>query len=238
MRKAEAGRRGGLTRSLKQDHAGASTAPLTIYNMRWPHGHEMACKVLDGLILGVDLDGVCADVYGRMREIAAEWFERSLDDLTQNVSYNLPEWGIKSQEEYESLHRFAVTERGLFKTSPMIPGARRCLRLLSNEGARIRIITSRLQIRYFHALAVTQTTDWLDANGIPYWDLCFMKGKEQVGADIYVDDTPENLKTLRAKDLYAICFANSTNGMIGEPRAKSWEDVYRLVHERWKGRAG
>jgi len=75
-------------------------------------------KVLDGLILGVDLDGVCADFYARMREIAAEWFERPLQELTPDVSYNLPEWGIRSLEEYESLHRFAVTERGLFKTAP------------------------------------------------------------------------------------------------------------------------
>ena len=56
----------------------------------------------------------------------------------------------------------------------MIPGTRRCLRQLSNDGARIRIITSRLQIRYFHNLAVT-----LDANRIPYWDLCFMKAKSR-----------------------------------------------------------
>src|SRR5688500_9827199 len=118
----------------------------------------MADKVLDGLILGVDLDGVCADFYARMREIAAEGFERPLEEITQDVSYGLEEWGIKTDEEYNSLHRFAVTERGLFKTSPMIPGARRYLLLLSNEGARIRIITSRLQIRYFHNLAVTQTT--------------------------------------------------------------------------------
>jgi 5'(3')-deoxyribonucleotidase len=194
----------------------------------------MADKVLDGLILGVDLDGVCADFYTRMREIAAEWFERPLEELTQEVSYGLPEWGIRTDEEYNSLHRFAVTERDLFKTSPLIPGARRYLRLLSNEGARIRIITSRLQIRYFHNLAVTQTTDWLDHNGIPYWDLCFMRGKEQIGAHIYVDDTPDNLRTLRDKDLYAICFVNSTNAMIGEPRANSWEDVYRLVHARWE----
>jgi len=190
-------------------------------------------KVLDGLILGVDLDGVCADFYARMREIAAEWFERPLHELTTDVSYGLPEWGITSDDEYNSLHRFAVTERGLFKTAPMIPGTRRCLRQLSNEGARIRIITSRLQIRYFHNLAVTQTTEWLDANGIPYWDLCFMKGKEQVGADIYVDDTPDNVNTLRARDLYAICFVNSTNRLIDEPRADTWDDVYRLVHEQW-----
>src|SRR5882672_5850965 len=78
-------------------------------------------KVLDGLILGVDLDGVCADFYARMREIAAEWFERPLHELTPDVSYNLPEWGIKTQDEYNSLHRFAVTQRDLFKTAPMIP---------------------------------------------------------------------------------------------------------------------
>jgi 5'(3')-deoxyribonucleotidase len=190
---------------------------------------------LKGLILGVDLDGVCADFYGRMREVAAEWFERPVEELTRDVSYGLSEWGITSTEQYDSLHRFAVTQRDLFKTAPMIPGARRYLRKLSNEGARIRIITHRLFIHYFHNIAVTQTTDWLDQHGIPYWDLCFMKEKEQVGANIYVDDTPNNLESLRSKDLYAICFANSTNKTIGEPRANSWEDVYRLVHERWGG---
>ena len=123
---------------------------------------------LQGLILGVDLDGVCADFYARMREIAAEWFERKISDLTPDVTYGLRQWGIKTDAEYDSLHRFAVTQRDLFKTSPMIPGARAYLRKLSNEGVRIRIITSRLSIRYFHHTAVTQTTDWLDAHGIPY----------------------------------------------------------------------
>ena len=65
------------------------------------------------------------------------------------------------------------------------PGARKYLRHMSDEGARVRIITHRLFIQYFHKVAVSQTIDWLDQNGIPYWDLCFMKAKEQVGADIY-----------------------------------------------------
>jgi 5'(3')-deoxyribonucleotidase len=185
---------------------------------------------LHGLILGVDLDGVCADFYGRMREVAAEWFERPVDELTEDVSYGLPEWGIASEEQYNSLHRFAVTERDLFQTAGMIPGTRRVLRQLSDEGARVRIITHRLAIRYFHNTAVTQTTAWLDHHGIPYWDLCFMKQKEQVGADIYVDDAPANVESLRARQLYAICFANSTNTMIAAPRANNWDDVYTLVH--------
>lgn len=153
-------------------------------------------KPLAGLILGVDLDGVCADFYARMREIAAEWFERPLTELPEQVSYGLPEWGVTTPDQYESLHRFAVTQRDLFKTAPMIPGARKYLRQLSQDGARIRVITHRLYIHYFHNLAVAQTIDWLDHCGIPYWDLCFMKAKEQVGAHIYVEDSPGEYSTV------------------------------------------
>jgi hypothetical protein len=44
------------------------------------------------IVLGVDLDGVCADFYGQMREVAAEWFERPVRQLTKNVTYGLKEW--------------------------------------------------------------------------------------------------------------------------------------------------
>ena len=186
----------------------------------------------NGLILGVDLDGVCSDFYGRMREIAAEWFERPVEEMPIEVSYGLAEWGVTDADQYESLHRFAVTQRNLFKTSPMIPGARKYLRLLSDEGVRVRIITHRLFIHYFHNTAVSQTIDWLDEHGIPYWDLCFMKAKEQVGADIYIDDARENVEILRSKGHYTICFANSTNKDIASPRAASWEEIYDLVHAR------
>jgi len=189
-------------------------------------------KSLDGLILGVDLDGVCADFYGRMREIAAEWFERPLAELTERPSYALAEWGVETPAQYASLHRFAVLQRALFKTCGMVPGARRYLRRLSDEGVRIRIITHRLFIDYSHNETVVQTTTWLDDHGIPYRDLCFMKDKEQVGADIYVDDSPENIRLLRDRGLYTICFANSTNQDLGPPIAGGWEDVYNLVHTR------
>ncbi|HLG11350.1 MAG TPA: 5'-nucleotidase, partial [Dehalococcoidia bacterium] len=56
--------------------------------------------------------------------------------------------------------------------------------------------------------------------------------KEQVGADIYVDDSPDNILKLREKGFYTICYANSTNADIGPPFAGSWADVYRLVHAR------
>ena len=181
-------------------------------------------------VIGVDLDGVCADFYRRMREIAAEWFETSAEELAEDVSYGLKEWGIREQKQYESLHRYALHQRELFKTMPMIPGARKYLRKLSDEGYHIRIITHRLFIHYSHASAVEQTVAWLDGHGIPYWDLCFMKEKSEVGADIYVEDSPDNVLQLRKKGFYTICFANSTNKDISPPRASSWKEVYDMIH--------
>ena len=99
----------------------------------------------------------------------------------------------------------------------MIPGTRLYLRKLSDEGARIRIVTHRLFIHYFHKMAVGQTIDWLDHNGIPYWDLCFMKAKEQVGADIYVEDNPANIARLRSEGFHTICFGNSSNRHFPSP---------------------
>jgi 5'(3')-deoxyribonucleotidase len=117
----------------------------------------------------------------------------------------------------------------------MIHGARKYLRKLSDEKARIRIIAHRLFIHYFHRAAVSQTIDWLDKNGIPYWDLCFMKNKEQVGADLYIEDTPKNVDALRAKGPYTICFGNSTNTTVAEPRVKSWNEAYELIHKHFDG---
>ena len=185
------------------------------------------------IVLGVDLDGVCADFYARMREIAAEWLEVGLETLTTDVSYGLEEWGIRDEDHYRQLHRFAVTQRDLFETCVPIRGAATTLRRLSDEGYRIRIITHRLFINFFHEASVRQTIRWLDKHGIPYRDLCFMGEKDQVGADLYIDDSPDNLAALRAAGHLAICFANSANKQVEAPRARTWDEVYRLIQQRW-----
>jgi 5'(3')-deoxyribonucleotidase len=188
-------------------------------------------------VIGVDLDGVVADFYGGFRRIVAEWFGVSEDSLTTEPTYGLPEWGITSSQQYEDIHRFAVTQRNLFRELQPISGAPPTLRRLSEKDIRIRIITHRLYIKYFHEEAVTQTTSWLEHHGIPYWDLCFMKDKSAVGADLYIEDSPANVKRLRKDKHPTIVFTNSTNKELDSPRADSWEDVGRLVdeaHGKWK----
>ena len=182
-------------------------------------------------IFGVDLDGVVGDFYAAMRTVAAEWLDRPLESLPTEVSFGLGEWGIEEYGGYDKLHRFAVTQRDLFRILPPIKDAPATLRKLSARGIRIRIITHRLFLKYFHQESITQTVEWLDAHDIPYWDLCFMKDKGAVGAHVYIDDSPGNVERLREQGCRTIVFSNSTNRAIAGPRADTWKDVERLVLE-------
>lgn len=193
----------------------------------------------DRFVLGVDLDGVVADFYGGLRPIAEEWLGEPTDSLTADVTYGLPEWGLDRVGGYDSLHRFAVTQRNLFSKLNPLPGAPAVLRRLSARDIRIRIITHRLFIKHFHEQALTQTIRWLEHHGIPYWDLCFMKDKVAVGADLYLEDSPGNVARLRAAGLRVICVGNPTNRDVAPPRAESWADVEEMVvseHEDWRGK--
>jgi beta-phosphoglucomutase-like phosphatase (HAD superfamily) len=190
-------------------------------------------------VLGVDLDGVVADFARGLKPIAAEWLGVPEPGLTDEISYGFGEWGLERAGGYDALHRFAVKERELFARLPPIPGAPAALRRLSAVGdIRIRIITHRLYIHWFHKEAIRQTTEWLEHHGIPYWDICFMRDKAAVGANLYLEDSPENIRSLRAAGNETIVVVNSTNRDLPGPRAESWAEIERLVRgfvDDWKG---
>lgn len=193
-------------------------------------------------VFGVDLDGVVADFYAGLRPIAAEWLGVEVDRLPTRVSWGLGEWGLdRAPGGYEALHKFAVMQRELFLKLPPMAGAPQTLRKLSKEGVRIRIITHRLFIKYFHQVAVSQTIQWLDHHDIPYWDLCFMQQKTAVGADLYIEDSPVNVERLRAEGARTVVFSNSTNEHLAGPRAANWDEVLQFVltaKDSWSGQAG
>jgi len=156
-------------------------------------------------VLGVDLDGTCADFYTGLRPIAAEWLGVAEQSLASEFSWDL------------------------FRILKPMPGAPQVLRRLSDMGVRIRIITHRLLIKNFHRAAVQQTVDWLDGHDIPYWDLCFLADKSAVGADLYIEDSPKNVEQLRREGHPTIVFTSPTNRHLPGPRADTWEQVYGMV---------
>ncbi len=187
-------------------------------------------------VLGVDLDGVCADFINGLRPIAAEWLGVDISLLTESPSYGFKEWNLSEvggNDAYEHLHRYAITQRDLFQQLPIIPGSGVAIRRLSHKyGVRIRIITHRLWIQHFHETAVQQTTKWLDVHDIPYYDLCFMRDKAAVGADLYVEDAPDNITALKEAGKDVVIFSNSTNRSLPGDRADNWLEVERFVLQR------
>ncbi len=61
---------------------------------------------------------------------------------------------------------------------------------------------------------------------------------DHVSADLYVEDSPENVESLRGKGFHTICFGNSTNTTVAGPRVKSWKEAYELIHEHFSSSNG
>ena len=117
----------------------------------------------------------------------------------------------------------------MFRAMPVMPGAPEALWRLSDAGVWIRIITHRLYVNWGHAIAVSDTVEWLDHNAIPYRDICFLGRKPEVEADCYVDDSPDVVAALRDEGNTVIVFDAPYNAHLEQPRATTWEEVEHLV---------
>jgi 5'-nucleotidase len=181
-------------------------------------------------ILGVDLDGVCADYTAGIRRVVADERGISPDDLPAERSWGFEEWGL-GDGEFERIHHKAVSELHLLRDLPAIEGCADALWRLSDAGIWIRIITHRLYVNWGHQVAVSDTVAWLDQARIPYRDLCFLGTKPQVEADAYIDDAPHNVEALRQAGNAVIVFDQPYNRDLPGPRARTWSELEEQVLE-------
>jgi 5'-nucleotidase len=180
-------------------------------------------------VLGVDLDGVVADHTRRFREIVAELRGIDPQSMPMERSWDFREWGF-APDEYDRLHKLAVTEYDMIRTMPVIEGAADALWRLSDAGIWLRIITHRLYVNWAHERAVGDTAAWLDEHRIPYRDLCFLGAKPEVQADAYIDDAPHNVTALRQLGNTVIVFDQPYNRhLVDGPRAANWEEAESIV---------
>ena len=100
---------------------------------------------------------------------------------------------------------------------------------LSDAGVWIRIITHRLYVNWGHAVAVTDTVEWLDQARIPYRDICFLGDKPEVEADIYLEDAPHNIASLRSSGNSVIVFDAPYNQEVDGLRATSWLNCEQMI---------
>jgi 5'-nucleotidase len=191
----------------------------------------------DEFVLGVDLDGVCADYTAAFRSVVAA--ERRVEPgaLTDDVSWDFAEWGL-DRDEFLLLHRRSVQEHRMFRDMPALPGVSDALWRLSDAGVWIRIITHRLVTNWGHAVIVSDTVEWLDANRIPYRDLCFLGRKPEAQADAYIEDAPHNIEALRASGNTVVVFDQPYNRDLAGPRAADWAEAEAVLAELVANRTG
>ncbi len=150
-------------------------------------------------------------------------------ELPLERSWDFREWGL-ADGDYERIHVRAVIDKRILRSLPVIDGAADALWRMSDAGIWIRIITHRLYVNWSHAVAITDTVDWLDSARIPYRDLCFLGAKPEVEADAYIDDAPHNIEALRAQGNDVIVFDQPYNRDLPGPRARSWAEVEEIVY--------
>jgi 5'-nucleotidase len=185
-----------------------------------------------GFVLGVDLDGVCADYESALRTSVAA--RRGVDPSAlppQATTGHFTEWGMSAQD-FREAHRIAVTEDRIFRSMEPYPGVAEVLWRLSDAGVWIRVITHRLLFNGLHEASAADTAVWLDQHDIPYRDLCFIGDKAMVGADIYIDDSPHNIVALRDAGRTAVVFDQRYNRHLDGPRVHNWTEVEPLVLDR------
>jgi beta-phosphoglucomutase-like phosphatase (HAD superfamily) len=61
-----------------------------------------------------------------------------------------------------------------------------------------------------------------------------MRNKAAVGADLYLEDSPDNIRALRANGHKTIVFTNSTNRHLDPPKADSWSEIEELVMKEFR----
>lgn len=186
------------------------------------------------MIIGVDLDGVTGNYTGAFRRYAAEAYNipelEVMAAFPEPDDYAFTKW-MHVGQDFVGNHAQAVAN-GLYREMEVMDKASETLWKLDSEGHRIRIITSRFVKHGQNYKVVANTAEWLDKHDIPYRDILFMSDKADVTADVFVDDSPDNIVALRAAGKPVIVYDALYNRHMGDEfRAYNWDDVYSLINE-------
>ena len=180
------------------------------------------------LVIGLDLDGVCADYIAALRPVVADLLNVDTATLGTPRLWGFEDWGL-TRDSFRAAHSEAVNARRVFRTLDTIPGAVEAVRGLHTAGDTIRVVTNRLGDLADPRVVVADTAEWLSTVGLPYHELCFVADKSSVAADVYIDDSPGVLDRLAAAGRPAIVFDHLYNRHSPGIRTRDWVETLRTV---------
>lgn len=184
------------------------------------------------MIIGVDIDGVTGDYTDGLRTYCGDRLgvpaENRLEVFPDPSDYVFSNWPQEVAQNFVQFHSEAVAQ-GLYRDMDVIEGASDTLWKLDSEGHHLRVITARFVRHGQNFRVIANTGEWLDKHDIPYRDIMFVKNKVDVFADVYIDDSPENIINFQNIGREVIIFDTSYNQGMEGLRAKTWDDVYEHI---------
>ena len=182
--------------------------------------------------LGIDLDGVVAD-------IISGWISRYNAEFGTDIPFDaVQSWdAIPSLTHFRHMGEFwkwAQDHDGhsMFRHLEPYPGAIEALWWLARQGNHIVILTTKPH------WAIHDTYEWIAEHRLPTREVHILDRKWEVDCDIYLEDAPHNLEELVARRPNRVVarYVRPWNHPVeGTVDIASWEDFKRLVEATGDG---
>lgn len=146
--------------------------------------------------VGIDVDEVLRSCLPQMVEIYNKEFNdtKTVDDITDyDVEKIFPriwqETGMTARDWFFKKHN-----KEIFFDTPAVEKAKESVECLRYCHAKAVIITKQ------HGVENKRLTlEWLDKNGIPYDDICFVNDKSIIRCEYFIDDHIDNFENVDAR---------------------------------------
>jgi uncharacterized HAD superfamily protein len=176
------------------------------------------------VLLGIDIDGVVAD----FDTMAKNWIQEAfgyphVPSDQWNFFLNYPDGKMVKRSFWAN-----VENAHLMLDCEPIPGAVESIQRLWDDGFDIQFVTHRGEN------LAEDTEEWLASLDLPT-TVHYVEDKWTVGADVYLDDKPENVADILANEADAYLMAQPWNEHAQEhlPTVKSWAEFEWLLTVQW-----
>lgn len=185
---------------------------------------------LEGITLGLDLDGTTVDFNEQFRGYLARKYglthEESWERYPEPSRYSFVEsgWFLTLDDFLRDFHE--AEEDGMYRRMSLFEGAGEVIKEIAARGVNIHVVTAR------NVAWKDDTTASLVAHGLQEFisSQNHTEAKETMirplGVDVFLDDSDKQITTLRSHGSAVIAFDNPTNRHVdADARVTRWQEL-------------
>lgn len=181
--------------------------------------------------IGIDLDGCAYPFSEEFTPYAAKRLGVEKLPPIYDWEFHSSQWAL-SDEQLNDLIADAFLEQQVWHSAAPYTGFAEALWKLDEAGHTIVICSNRGIRSDIERSAKLVTAKWLLDNRVPYNELILSADKRDADADIFIDDRPQAIPTLRLAGVDAVYMHRKWNQEYPYPRVHDWEEFVQYVEDR------